>query len=319
MVWLELYHASIVFCFPFAQKGCLAISVHVPTVRLEVVIVRNPTVRAQLILHLARLSHTKHMSLVAKIYSSTRFSAKKRTSPRKLPQKRTKFSRMPRRRVPVLKLGSRGPGGDQKSLRLCPQAFASVRKRPRVSRVIGSWKSNCRHCLRLAFQKCQQSQGSGGRGREMQNCRHFWTRVVSSLLESATSHRDRGGRGRETQNSRHFWSRVGFSLLKSVNSHRDQGGRRRETQNSRHFWTRVGSSLRESVNSHRDRGGRGRETQNSRRFWTCARSSRLKSVKSHRDRGVVVAKRIESANSHRDRGRSSSRNAEEKREERGEE
>ena len=36
------------------------------------------------------------------------------------------FSRMRSRRVPVLKLGSRGPGGDARSLRLCSQ---SVRKR----------------------------------------------------------------------------------------------------------------------------------------------------------------------------------------------
>ena len=34
---------------------------------------------------------------------------------------------MLRRRVPVLRLGSRGPGGDQKSLRLCRKAPASVR------------------------------------------------------------------------------------------------------------------------------------------------------------------------------------------------
>ena len=40
------------------------------------------------------------------------------------------FSRMRSRRVPVLRLGSRGPGGDARWLRLCPQAFASVRKRP---------------------------------------------------------------------------------------------------------------------------------------------------------------------------------------------
>ena len=39
------------------------------------------------------------------------------------------FSRMLRRRVPVLKLGSRGPGGDARSLRLWTQAFAIVRNR----------------------------------------------------------------------------------------------------------------------------------------------------------------------------------------------
>ena len=37
-------------------------------------------------------------------------------------------SRMLRRRVPILRLGSRGPGGDQRSLHLCPQVFASVCK-----------------------------------------------------------------------------------------------------------------------------------------------------------------------------------------------
>ena len=42
------------------------------------------------------------------------------------------------------------------------------------------------------------------RGRETRNCRHFWTRLVSSRLKSVNGHRDRGGRGRETQNCRHF-------------------------------------------------------------------------------------------------------------------
>ena len=40
------------------------------------------------------------------------------------------FSRMRSRRVLVLRLGSRGPGGDARSLRLCSQAFAIVRNRP---------------------------------------------------------------------------------------------------------------------------------------------------------------------------------------------
>ena len=39
------------------------------------------------------------------------------------------YSRMRSRRVPVLRLGSRGPGGDARSLRLGSQASASVRKR----------------------------------------------------------------------------------------------------------------------------------------------------------------------------------------------
>ena len=45
------------------------------------------------------------------------------------------FSGMLSRRVRVLRLGSRGPGADQKSLRLCVQASA---KRWRVLRVFDS-------------------------------------------------------------------------------------------------------------------------------------------------------------------------------------
>ena len=126
------------------------------------------------------------------------------------------------RRVPVLKLGSRGPGGDARSLRLCsqsvhkrPQAFASVRKRPqalaegRTCRRVQNRREtqNCRHFSRFVLQKCQQSEGSGGPGRETQNCRHFWTRLASSRRKSVNS-----------PNCRHFWTRLGSSRLKSVNS-----------------------------------------------------------------------------------------------------
>ena len=136
---------------------------------------------------------------------------------------------------------------------------------------------NCRHFLRFALQKCQHSQGSGGSWSRNPG--------LSSLLDSSRLfasqkcqhiHRDRGGRGRETQNCRHFWTRPASSRLKSVNIHRDRG-RGRETQNCRHFWTCLVSSRLKSVNIHRDRG-RGRETQNCRHFWTCLVSSRLKSV-----------------------------------------
>ena len=46
---------------------------------------------------------------------------------------------------------------------------------------------------------------------------------------------DRGGRGREAQNRRHFWTCLAFSRLKSLNSHGDRGGRGREAQNRRDF------------------------------------------------------------------------------------
>ena len=176
---------------------------------------------------------------------------------------------MLRRRVLILGLGSRGPGGDQKSLRLCPQASASVRKASasvRVSRIPGSRKSSKRRTV-VTF--------------------YAWR------SKSFNSHKDREGRCCETKNCRHFWTRFGSSHLKSVNSHRARGGRGRETQHCRHFWTRVGSLHVITVNSHRDRGYRGRETQHCRRFWTGVGSSRIKSAKGHNghgDRRVVVAK-----------------------------
>ena len=230
------------------------------------------------------------------------------------------FSRMRSRRVPVSRLGSRGPGGDARSLRCVRIESAIVRNRSRRVRHAGRETQNCRHFwIRRVFasQKCQQSQGSGGRGRETQNCRHFFglvsgrrvskvstvtgiggvvvakPRIVVTLglflgrhvSVGVNSHRDRGGRGRETQNCRHFWIRLASLRVESGNSHRDRGGRGRETQNCRHFWTRLASSCLKRVDSHRDPGGRGHETQNCRHFWTRLVSSHLKSVNSHRDPG----------------------------------
>ena len=123
------------------------------------------------------------------------------------------------RRVPVLRLGSGGPGGDARSLRLWTQAFASVRK---CSEVFAEGRT------------CRRDENR----RETRNCRHFWTRLGSSPLKSVNRHKDRRGRGRETQNCRHFWTRLGSSRLNSVIRHRDPGGRGRETQNCRHFWSR---------------------------------------------------------------------------------
>ena len=82
-------------------------------------------------------------------------------------------SRMLCGRVPAFRLGSRGPGGDQKSLRLCPQAFASVRK----------GFASARECRAfLGVENC----------RETRNCRNFETRVGSSRLKSANNHGDGG-------------------------------------------------------------------------------------------------------------------------------
>ena len=159
---------------------------------------------------------------------------------------------MLRRRVPVLRLGSRGHGGDQKSLRKRSQAFASVGE---CRAFLGVEKrreaQNYRHFLRLAFQKCEKSQGSGAswsRNAELSTLDWRW------VFKSVNNHRDGGGRGREMQNCPHFWTGVGSSRFKSVNNHRDGGRCGRETQSCNHFWTRVGSFLFKSVSSHRDGG-----------------------------------------------------------------
>ena len=99
----------------------------------------------------------------------------------------TAFSRMFRRRVPILRFGSRGPTGDQKSLHLCSQAFAIVRKRSQSS-------ARVRGC----------SRNRKSRNAEL-SC-HFWTCRLSARLKSVNPHRDRGAPGRETQSCRHCWT-----------------------------------------------------------------------------------------------------------------
>ena len=95
---------------------------------------------------------------------------------------------MLRRRVPVSRWGSRGQGDEQKSLRLCLQAFA--KRLQACASVTHTWQSRNRGPRRtvalldlrlvFAFQKCQPPLGLEGPGRETQNCRHFWTCSWSS-------------------------------------------------------------------------------------------------------------------------------------------
>ena len=186
------------------------------------------------------------------------------------------YSRMRSRGVPVLRLGSRGPGGDARLLRLWTQAFAIVCNRSQASAV---------------RRTCRKDKNR----RETQNCRDFCTRLGSWRPKSVNSHRDRRGRGRETQNCRHFWTRLGSSRLKRKKTVTGiAGGRGRETQNCRHFWTRLASSRLKGVNSHRDRGG----------SW-----SRNPELSSLLDSSCVFASQ-KKENSHRDRGGSWSRNPE---------
>ena len=64
----------------------------------------------------------------------------------------------------------------------------------------------------------------------------------SKCFNNVNSHRDRVGPGRETQNCRHFWTRLLFSRLKSADSHTGSGGSWSRRLNSRRFWPRVSSS-----------------------------------------------------------------------------
>ena len=167
------------------------------------------------------------------------------------------------RRVPVLRLGSTGPGGDARSLRLRPQASASVRGASHL----------CRTCIGLASDLPET--------KIVAKCRTVVTFYVS-YLKSVNGHRDRGGRGRKAQNCRHFWTRLGSSRFRSVNSHTDRGFLVAKRRNVVTFGLVSGLRVSKvSTVTCRDRGGPGRETQNCRHFWTRLGSSRLKSVNGH--------------------------------------
>ena len=115
--------------------------------------------------------------------------------------------------VPVLRLGSRGPGGDHKSSPLCPQAFAKRSASVREMRDVVVAQRRTVLAFGLApgprVSKVPTVTKIGGYrgdpGRETQSC-HFWT--WSSRLKSVNSHRDRGGHGHKTQNCRCFWTRL---------------------------------------------------------------------------------------------------------------
>ena len=183
----------------------------------------------------------------------------------------------------------------------------------------GSWSRNAELSSLLdssrvfASQKCQQSQGLGGVVVAKRRTVVTFGLVSGFRVSKASTVTGREGRGRETQNCRHFWTRLGSLRLKSVNSHRDWGGswsRNAELSSlldsSRVFasqkpqQSQVGkvvvakrrtvvtfglvSGLRVSKVSTVTGigGGRGRETQNCRHFWTRLGFSRLKSLNSHR-------------------------------------
>ena len=156
-----------------------------------------------------------------------------------------------------------------------------------MSRILGNRK------LSQAAELSSLFTLSVGRGRETQNCRHFWTCVGWPRLKSAVVIFGLASGPRVLKVSTvtgigGSWSRNAELLslldLRLVAAVTGIGGRGHETQNFRHFWTCVGSSSFKSVNRHRDRGDPGRETQNCRHFWTCVGSPCLKSVSNHRAR-----------------------------------
>ena len=177
---------------------------------------------------------------------------------------------MLRRRVPVFRLGSRGPGGDA-SCCVCgrkrPQSFAIVRNRSQSFALVRKRPQSF-----AEGRTCQRDENR----RETQDCRHFWTRLASSRLKSVNSDKDPGGswsrnarlsslldssrvfayqKCQQSQGSGESWPRNAelASRLETVTG--IGRGRGRETQNCRHFWTRLGSSRLKSVNSDKDPGG----------------------------------------------------------------
>ena len=95
------------------------------------------------------------------------------------------------RSVPVLRLGSRGPGGDARSLRLCSQASAIVRNRPQSSAIVRKRSRSVGLCRR---------DEKSSRNAELSSLFTFRITKVSTVTGIG------GGRGRETQKlGRHFW------------------------------------------------------------------------------------------------------------------
>ena len=130
------------------------------------------------------------------------------------------------RRVPVLRLGSRGPGGDARSLRLWTQASAIVRKHPQSF---------------ASVRKRLQGVGHAGETQIAAKRRIVVTFYVW-YYKSVNSHRDRGvavvkrriivvtfalrvfASQKCQQDCRHFWTRLGSSRLKMCQQSRDSGG-----------------------------------------------------------------------------------------------
>ena len=141
----------------------------------------------------------------------------------------------------------------------------------------------------VTFKSVNSHRDRGGRG-EAQDCRHFWTRLVSSHLKSVNSHRDRGvvvakpravvtvglvsslrvskvsaviGIGRVVVAQRRTVVTLDSSCVfapQQCQQSQGSGGRGRETQSCRHFWTRLSrEERREEREEKREMRGERRE------------------------------------------------------------
>ena len=238
-------------------------------------------------------------------------------------------SRMCGRRIPVSRLGSRGPGGDQKSLRLWTQAFASVRK---CSQAFASVRKRS-----ATVRKRPQAFARVGHARKTQivakrrtvvtfyvwPCkrvyRHGIGEVVVAKRRTVVTFRlvwvqQSRGSGRSWSRNAELSSLFDSSGIVECNSHGDRGGRGRETQNCRRHVPKVSTvtgiggvvvAKRRTVVTfvtfrllccrrvHKCQQSRGSGVS-----WS--RNAELSSHSSRFDSSAVVASH--SVNSHRDRG-----------------
>ena len=201
------------------------------------------------------------------------------------------------RRVPVSRLGSRGPGGGQKTLRLCSQ---SVRKRLQASasvarfwesKIVAKRRTVVTFGLALGLRVSKESTVTrigGVAVAKTQNCRHFWTGVGSPRLKSLNSHRIGGLWSRNAELSSLLDSRWVFTSQKCQQSQGSGGVVVAKTQNCPHFWIGMGLHVskvrtvrgiggfevakRRTVDSHKDREGRGRQNAELSSLWICVLS-----------------------------------------------
>ena len=211
------------------------------------------------------------------------------------------------RRVPVLKLGSRGPGGDARSLRCVRKAFASVRKRLQAfasvrkafakrSRRVGHAERRTRRkssrnaelSSLFTFRITKVSAVTGIGGVVVAKPRTVVTFGLASGLRVSRVSTVTGIGGvvvakRRTVATFGLASGLRVSKVSTVTGIGGVVVAKRRTV----VTFGLASGLRVSkVSTITGIGGsRGCETQNCRHFWTRLGSSRLKSVNSHRDRG----------------------------------